>query len=162
MTTSTTAPFTDEQLAALAQPLPRHLVKTRAADRGRAVAYLEGYTAIEQANAIFGYGRWGMRVDVMQYTPLSDQGAGLYTATVTVTVEGCHDAQDVGTCAVRSATPDQHDMAVKGAVTDAMKRALRHYGDQFGNALYGKDAPAVPVPTTTRATPQASYRARTA
>ncbi len=32
---------------------------------------------------------------------------------------------------------DAHEMAEKGAVTDALKRALRTFGEQFGNGLYG-------------------------
>ncbi len=32
---------------------------------------------------------------------------------------------------------ESHEMAEKGAVTDALKRALRTFGDQFGNGLYG-------------------------
>jgi hypothetical protein len=30
-------------------------------------------------------------------------------------------------------------MSIKGAVAGALKRALRHFGDQFGNSLYDKD-----------------------
>lgn len=37
----------------------------------------------------------------------------------------------------RTTIMDAHENARKGAVTDAMKRAARCYGDQFGNALYG-------------------------
>lgn len=32
---------------------------------------------------------------------------------------------------------EAHEQAEKGAVTDAMKRGMRVYGDQFGNGLYG-------------------------
>ena len=32
---------------------------------------------------------------------------------------------------------DAHEVARKGAVTDAMKRCLRTFGSQFGNGLYG-------------------------
>jgi recombination DNA repair RAD52 pathway protein len=32
---------------------------------------------------------------------------------------------------------DAHEMAEKGSVTDALKRCLRTYGNQFGNGLYG-------------------------
>jgi hypothetical protein len=44
----------------------------------------------------------------------------------------------------RRAITDAHEMAEKGAVTDALKRALRTYGNQFGNGLYG-DGPVVIV-----------------
>ena len=32
---------------------------------------------------------------------------------------------------------ESHEQAEKGAVTDAVKRALRTFGEQFGNGLYG-------------------------
>ena len=37
-------------------------------------------------------------------------------------------------------TVEGHETAFKGSVTDALKRALRSYGEQFGNALYGDGA----------------------
>jgi DNA repair and recombination protein RAD52 len=39
---------------------------------------------------------------------------------------------------------EAHEMAEKGAVTDALKRALRTFGNQFGNGLYG-DGPVIIV-----------------
>lgn len=37
----------------------------------------------------------------------------------------------------RSIIMESHEQAEKGAVTDAVKRALRTFGEQFGNGLYG-------------------------
>jgi hypothetical protein len=37
----------------------------------------------------------------------------------------------------RDAIVSAHEMAEKGSVTDALKRALRVFGEQFGNGLYG-------------------------
>ena len=50
-------------------------------------------------------------------------------------------------------TPDAHDMAIKGAVTDALKRALRTFGPQFGNGLYEHDDIAPPKPPQQRPLP---------
>lgn len=44
----------------------------------------------------------------------------------------------------RGTITDAHEMAEKGAVTDALKRALRTFGNQFGNGLYG-DGPVLIV-----------------
>jgi hypothetical protein len=44
----------------------------------------------------------------------------------------------------RAVVTDAHEMAEKGAVTDALKRALRTFGNQFGNGLYG-DGPVIIV-----------------
>jgi hypothetical protein len=43
----------------------------------------------------------------------------------------------------RSTIVDAHEMAEKGAVTDALKRALRTFGNQFGNGLYGDGPVAI-------------------
>ena len=61
---------------------------------------------------------------------------GMYSATVRVTARGCPPKADVGCGFVAEETPEAHEAAYKGAVTDALKRALRHFGDQFGNGLY--------------------------
>ena len=37
----------------------------------------------------------------------------------------------------RAIIMESHEQAEKGAVTDALKRALRTFGEQFGNGLYG-------------------------
>lgn len=37
----------------------------------------------------------------------------------------------------RTIIMESHEQAEKGAVTDAVKRALRTFGEQFGNGLYG-------------------------
>ena len=37
----------------------------------------------------------------------------------------------------RAVIVEAHEQAKKGAVTDALKRCLRAYGNQFGNGLYG-------------------------
>ena len=63
-----------------------------------------------------------------------------YAATVRVTVPGSQPRVDVGFQAVADDTVEGHETAYKGSVTDALKRALRSYGSQFGNGLYGDGA----------------------
>ena len=64
-------------------------------------------------------------------------GAYGYSAPVRVTVPGAPPRTDVGFHAVVENDADGHDTALKAAVTDGMKRALRSFGDRFGNCLYG-------------------------
>lgn len=134
-----------EQHALLDRPLTKEQIATRTVGKGRQAAYLEGFEAIRQANRVFGHGGWGMTVDDLQFQAMSS--GGFYRATVTVTVAGCEPQQDVGGCVAQNDTAEQHDMAFKGAVTDAMKRALRHYGTAFGNDLYSDDAPVAAAMT---------------
>ena len=63
-----------------------------------------------------------------------------YSAPVRVTVPGAPPRTDIGFHAVAEETAEGHDTACKGSVTDGLKRALRSFGDQFGNCLYGDQA----------------------
>ncbi len=139
---------------ALGQPLDPALVSQRKGRAGRTFDYLEGHTAIDQANAVFGYGGWGHEVvgdvalrelDHMDAKTGEIKRIRAYTATVRVTVPGAPSRTDVGFQAVAEENDDGHETAYKGAVTDGLKRALRTFGPQFGNSLYG-DQPAANVP----------------
>jgi DNA recombination protein Rad52 len=132
-------------LALLAQPLDPALVSEREARDGRLIQYIEGWAAISQANRIFGHDGWGAEiVGDVSYRPMGlDDSAndtppavGMYTATVRVSVRGCPPRSDVGCAFVTEETPEAHEVAYKAAVTDALKRALRHLGAQFGLGLY--------------------------
>jgi len=145
-------------LGLLAEPLDPGLVSERGARDGRLLQYIEGWAAINQANRIFGYDGWGGEVvGEVIYRPMSlidpatdsPLAVGMYTAAVRVTVRGCPARSDVGCGFVAGDTPEAHEAAYKGAVTDALKRALRHFGDQFGLRLYERrnviDAGSPPV-----------------
>ena len=49
---------------------------------------------------------------------------------------------------------EAHEHAEKGAVTDAMKRALRTFGSQFGNGLYGDGTADISTADTSTNAPQ--------
>ena len=130
----------------LGQPLDPGLVSQRRGRANRTYSYVEGRTAIDQANRIFGHGGWGYDLAgevTLREIEGTDQQTGevkrarAYCATVRVSVGGAPSRTDVGFHAVAEETAEGHDTAYKGAVTDALKRALRSFGDQFGNSLYG-------------------------
>ena len=135
---------------ALGQPLDPALVSQRKGRAGRTYDYLEGHVAIDQANRIFGFGGWGYELagDVtLRQIENVDTKTGevkttsFYSAPVRVTVPGAPPRTDIGFNAVAEDNADGHETAIKGAVTDGMKRALRSFGVQFGNGFYG-DQPA--------------------
>ncbi|MCY4393125.1 MAG: Rad52/Rad22 family DNA repair protein [Chloroflexi bacterium] len=143
----------------LGEPLDEGLVSHRKGRKGRSFAYIEGHVAIEQANRILGFGGWGYELvgDVtLREGESVDPKTGeakpwrAYAATVRVTVPGSSPRTDVGFHAVTEETAEGHETAFKGAVTDALKRALRGYGEQFGNALYGDGAPGDAAPALRR------------
>ena len=131
---------------ALAQPLDPQLVSQRKGRGGRKFDYVEGHTAIDQANRIFGFGGWGYElVGDVSLRPIEQTNSRTgevtstpaYAAVVRVTVPGAPSRTDVGFQPVSEESPEGHETAFKGAVTDALKRALRSFGDRFGNGLYG-------------------------
>ncbi len=131
---------------ALGQPLDPALVSQRKGRAGRTYDYLEGHVVIDQANRIFGFGGWGYELagDVtLREIEHVDTKTGevkrthVYSAPVRVTVAGALLRTDIGFNAVAEDNADGHETAIKGAVTDGMKRALRSFGVQFGNGFYG-------------------------
>ena len=129
---------------ALRQPLDPALVSERNGRGGRRFSYIEGHTAIDQANQVFGYGGWGYEL-VGEVTLREFKSGAAYSATVRVTVPGAPSRTDVGFQPVSDDSSEGHETAYKGAVTDALKRALRSFGDRFGNGLYG-DSPTATGP----------------
>ena len=131
---------------ALGQPIDPELVSQRKGRGGRVFDYLEGHAVIDQANRIFGYGGWGYElvenVTLRQIETVDPQTGEVkvaqgYSAPVRVTVAGALPRTDIGVHPVAEETFDGHDTAMKGAVTDGLKRAFRGFGVQFGNAFYG-------------------------
>ena len=129
---------------ALEAPLDASRIKHRDAGRGQTVPYLEGYDVIDAANRIFGFDGWSYEVVSVGLVSTYDVGrrngtvtVSLYEARVKVTALGV-TRLDVGTNLTSDDRPESHDTSIKGAVTDALKRALRTFGAQFGNDLYDK------------------------
>lgn len=137
--------FRDDQIALLSAELAEEMIHTRR-KQGIELRYIEGHAAIEAANRIFGYAEWSYRMTGLRYEQ------GVWVATVAVTVEHAGgtpvEREDVGVgiaavprdeaSAGVIASPDATETAIKGAVTDALKRALRTFGNAFGNSLYSK------------------------
>lgn len=142
--------FDVEQLAALADPLQERNIKQRKGgwdkEKGenKVLSYIKGDYAIATANRIFGFGKWGYRVTSRTHEVCKDEKKGeieYYTADVELLVAGSmfpFPGDGVG-IVTAPYTVEMHEKARKEAVTDALKRALRHYGDQFGLSLYNED-----------------------
>lgn len=143
--------FTDEQKTELGKKLnPAHVQKPKG-QFGPKGDYIEGWHAITEANRIFGFDGWSYRINDLKQcgqTYENNKGNSIvsYIASVTVTIidqqheEGQPlERQDIGYGSGASKhVGDAHEGATKEAVTDALKRALRTFGNQFGLALYDK------------------------
>lgn len=143
--------FAPETIKKLAAPLDPKRVKKREGGGGRSLSYLESHDVIRTANEVFGVGGWSYRVEELAHLATEkfigrDAREGTrtgYRATVTVRV-GDTEYGDVGygdATEYTNSVVTTHELASKEAVSDAVKRALRNFGDQFGLCLYSKDAP---------------------
>ena len=141
--------LSDTQLRLLSAKLePKH-VKTRNAN-GVDLHYVEGWHVIAEANRIFGFDAWDRRT-VTTNCVWTGVKAGYHQAAYLAKVRITVRAGDVvvvregsGTGEATAPTPGQaHELAVKGAETDATKRALATFGNPFGLALYDRDLAGV-------------------
>jgi DNA repair and recombination protein RAD52 len=126
--------------------------------------YLESYDVINKANEVFGYGGWGTKVVNIELKEAG--GKTICVATLELDVEGCLPRQDVGAviAAQKREKPlsvDALETAVKGAVSDSLKRCFRHYGKQFGNDLYAKDGDVPKAKSAAKRKPKQTKAAKT-
>jgi DNA repair and recombination protein RAD52 len=136
-----------DQIEALRQPLDWARVKERPGPGGTRLSYLEGYDVIDKANEIFLPGEWGHETLEVQYHEVADPSSGevvgaFYSARVRLEVRGCIPVTEEGVCPVELVKGKglvlEHDKGRKGAITDALKRCFRIYGEQLGNSLYDR------------------------
>ena len=128
--------FSKEQVDSLKQPINPQVVSSRE-QKGMQLSYLESWYVINEANRIFGFDGWWsetVQLDCVQ----SDEFCVTYIAKVRVTVgnvirEGVGAGHGKGE---RVNLGDKHESAVKEAESDARKRALMQFGNQFGLSLY--------------------------
>ena len=139
--------FNEKQLQVLNYELDSSRIKTR--EKGNiSLSYIEGHDVIETANRIFGYGNWSYTItkleQVSQETNHNKNVVICYKAVVRIIAQDTSHTkeiarEDVGFgSGVAKTLSDAHEGAAKEAVTDALKRAMRTFGNQFGNSLYDK------------------------
>ena len=137
--------LTDTQLQQLRAKLDARHVKTRQAN-GTELHYVEGWHVMAEANRIFGFDAWDRRTLSTNCVFSSATGQihfAAYIAKVRVTVRAGDTKilrEGLGTGEAKASSPGQaHELALKGAETDATKRALATFGNPFGLALYDRE-----------------------
>lgn len=139
--------FNEKQVQVLSYDLDPSRIKKR--EKGNvSLSYLEGFDILETANKIFGYGNWSYTISeldfVSQETNQNQNIAICYKAIISVLVYDLNHSkhisrEDVGFgTGISKSLADAHEGAAKEAVTDAIKRCFRSFGNQFGNSLYDK------------------------
>ena len=156
------AGLTEEQKAILADKLSADFVKTRDVS-GSQVAYIEAWRAIDRANEIFGFDAWTRETVHLERTvaetyekpgyqgrPAVQMWRVGYLARVRVSVAAggrvvVREGTGYGTGSAQDPNA-AYEGAVKEAESDAMKRALMTWGNQFGLTLYDKTKADVGTP----------------
>ena len=136
----------DEVTEQLKAPLDPKAIKPP--PQGKFGEYVDGLHVIREANRIFGFSGWSYEVTRLELVcRVETQSAQIrvgYLCAVKVLVDGVYrEGTAVGNGAGKPDNEaDIHESAVKEAETDALKRALRTFGNTFGLALYDKDKSA--------------------
>ncbi|MCG3668128.1 RAD52 family DNA repair protein [Aliarcobacter butzleri] len=139
--------FDKNQLTILTQELDSNRIKIR--EKGNInLSYIEGFDVIDTANKVFGFGNWSYLISkldqVSQELNQNQNNVVCYKAVVQIQIHNTNhtldvNRQDVGFgTGVAKSLADAHEGAAKEAVTDAIKRCFRSFGNQFGNSLYDK------------------------
>ncbi|KAG7340387.1 rad52/22 family double-strand break repair protein [Nitzschia inconspicua] len=121
----------------------RHEIMTRPGPGGKKLTYMSGETITRTLNDIFGYDGWDLSITRVQREEcLKDEKSGKFTVCYTAQVRLTHKSSGAfrEDCGAGDATDRSFGTAVanalKGSITDALKRAARHFGDKCGNSLY--------------------------
>ena len=139
--------FSKEQIEILNEELNSNRIKTR--EKGNInLSYIEGFDVIDTANKVFGFGNWSYSISkldqVSQEVNQNQNNVVCYKAVVQIQIHNNDHSQtvsrqDVGFgTGVAKTLADAHEGSAKEAVTDAIKRCFRSFGNQFGNSLYDK------------------------
>ena len=133
--------FSKEQVELLKEPILAKNVKERDGDKDgkMQIAYVEGHHVIAEANRIFGFSGWNS--ETIETTCIRAEPREVtYIARVRITIgDVIREGTGAGTSNQTNFSKN-HENAIKEAETDARKRALMTFGNQFGLSLYnGKD-----------------------
>ena len=129
-------------------------VSTRPGPGNMKLTYMSGEVVTRTLNELFGFGGWSMEVREKNREQCEKDHKGRYhvhyTATVRITHVGTGSfREDVGANdSIDKSLGTAVANAMKGAVTDAMKRAARHFGEKMGNSLYDSKFKLAHAPMT--------------
>lgn len=137
----------DAQREYLLRPLAQDRVAKRS-QAGRSLSYVEVWDIKRTLIRVFGFGGWSWTVTTAELA-FEDTVAGKsggenwnvgYKVIGTLTVGDAQYAEAAVGSATLPSRGDAHDMAIKTAESDALKRAAINLGTQFGLSLYNDGA----------------------
>lgn len=144
----------DELIKLCEEKIPRDVIEHRE-QSGKKLSYLPGWYVISRLNDVFGQTAWSYQSSVEKLfdgqveTSKGATNYVSYKATVRLVVDfgngkqteftdvGFGDGQD------KNNPGKAHELAMKEAVTDGLKRCARCLGNSFGNGLYDKSGDGI-------------------
>ncbi len=141
--------YTAAEIATLQSRLEKQLgpeyISARPGPGGSKVHYIAAEKCIQLANEVFGFNGWSsqimdMSVDFVDELQGGRINVGL-SVIVRVTLKDGSFHEDVGYGQIENAKnkASAFEKAKKEGTTDALKRALRNFGNVLGNCIYDKD-----------------------
>ncbi|KAJ9063650.1 DNA repair protein rad52 [Entomophthora muscae] len=139
--------YPDEDQEKIQERLNIYLTKddisSRAAFNGSKVSYIEGWKTFQIANEIFGFNGWSTSIlnTSVDYLDVIDGRFSVgISSLVRVTLKDGSYHEDIGYGMMENSKSKgaAFEKAKKESVTDAVKRALRYFGNSLGNCLYDK------------------------
>ncbi|KAH8893307.1 hypothetical protein GQ53DRAFT_793515 [Thozetella sp. PMI_491] len=141
--------YTAQEIATLQSRLEKKLgpeyLSSRAGPSGQKVHYVSAEKCIALANEVFGFNGWSssiqnIQVDFVDENPQTLKISLGMSVIVRVTLRDGTYHEDIGyghieNCKGKAAA---FEKAKKEGTTDALKRALRNFGNVLGNCIYDK------------------------
>jgi DNA repair and recombination protein RAD52 len=141
--------YTAQEIATLQSRLEKQLgpeyISSRPGAFGQKVHYLAAEKVINLANEVFGFNGWSSAIQNIQVDFVDENQNGKISlglsVIVRVTLKDGTFHEDVGyghieNCKGKAAA---FEKAKKEGTTDALKRALRTFGNILGNCIYDKE-----------------------
>lgn len=142
--------YTAQEIATLQSRLEKQLgpeyISARAGPSGQKVHYIAAEKCIALANEVFGFNGWSssiqnIQVDFVDEHPQTMKISLGLSVIMRVTLRDGTYHEDIGyghieNCKGKAAA---FEKAKKEGTTDALKRALRNFGNVLGNCIYDKD-----------------------
>lgn len=142
--------LTTKQQETLLKGLNGRRIASRTGGGGKTLSYLETWDVKAHLIRIFGFGQWSWNVLSAEQV-FEQEITGKWNVAYKVlgrleihATKACYSEAAIGSATLPQ-RGEAHDMAIKTAESDALKRAAINLGDQFGLSLYnnGSSAPVV-------------------
>jgi DNA repair and recombination protein RAD52 len=142
--------YTAQEIATLQSRLDKQLgpeyISSRPGPSGQRVHYVAAEKCIQLANEVFGFNGWSssiqqLQVDFVDENPTTGRVSLGISVIVRVTLRDGTYHEDIGYGKIENSKgkAGAFEKAKKEGTTDALKRALRNFGNVLGNCIKDKD-----------------------